>query len=77
MLGRGGMGEVLLAWDEILQRHVAIKKVRAVGPPDSVQRRRFLREARAVARLDHPAIVRVYHVLDRGDGDWLGLPTRR
>ena len=71
LLGRGGMGEVFLAWDEILQRHVAIKKVLAVGPPDSVQRQRFLREARAVARLDHPAIVRIYHVLDRGDGDWL------
>lgn len=71
LLGRGGMGEVFLAWDEVLQRPAAIKKVLAVGAPDSVQRQRFLREARAVARLDHPAIVRIYHVLDRDDGDWL------
>jgi len=71
LLGRGGMGEVFLAWDEILERHVAIKKVLAEVAAGSIQRQRFLREARAVARLDHPAIVRIYHVLERDDGDCL------
>lgn len=67
-LGRGGMGEVYLAWDEVLERHVAIKRVLGERLGDEVHRARFLREARAVARLDHPAIVRVHHVLER-DGD--------
>lgn len=75
LLGRGGMGEVYLAWDELLERHVAIKRVlndRLEGAWDDHRARaRFLREARAVARLDHPAIVRIYHVLERDDGDAL------
>ena len=71
LLGRGGMGEVFLAWDEILERHVAIKRVLPEAAADSPHRQRFLREARAVARLDHPAIVRIYHVLERQDGDCL------
>lgn len=71
LLGSGGMGEVFLAWDEILERHVAIKRISSLTPADANRRRRFLREARAVARLDHPAIVRIFHVLERDDGDRL------
>ncbi|MCB1036539.1 MAG: serine/threonine protein kinase, partial [Acidobacteria bacterium] len=70
-LGGGGMGEVFLAWDELLDRPVAVKRVRAEGQGDEVQRARFRREARAVARLNHPAIVQVFHVLERPDGDCL------
>ncbi len=71
MLGRGGMGEVYLAWDEMLERHVAIKRIRSDRLGDATSRARFLHEARAVARLDHPAIVRVYHVLERDDSQCL------
>lgn len=72
-LGSGGMGEVFEAWDERLRRHVAVKRLRicGVGSDTAELRRRFLREARAVARLDHPAVVRIHDVLERPDGDWL------
>jgi predicted Ser/Thr protein kinase len=59
-LGRGGMGIVLLARDERLDRPVALK----VLPPDLAgnreTRERFLREARMAAQLSHPNIVPVY-----------------
>ena len=60
----GGMGEVLLGHDDGLDRPVAIKRIRAEVAEDSVRRRRFQREARLAAKLDHSAIVRVYD-LDR------------
>jgi serine/threonine-protein kinase len=68
-LGQGGMGEVLLAWDERLERHVAIKRIRSDRPLDDGRRRRFRREARAVARLNHPAVVQIFDVLDTEDGE--------
>jgi serine/threonine-protein kinase len=61
VLGRGGMGEVLLAHDRRIGRDVAVKRLRSGSPaPDEVAR--FLREARIQARLDHPAIVPVYEL---------------
>lgn len=69
-LGRGGMGEVFLAWDERLHRHVAIKRIRADLDTDEHHRARFRREARAAARLSHPAIVQIHDILqleDAGD----------
>lgn len=67
-LGAGGMGDVWLAEDLELGRHVAVKRLR-VGPggvdPDLVNR--MLREARVVARLNHPGIVTL-HDLVREDG---------
>ena len=67
-LGRGGMGLVYRARDETLDRDVAIKFVlpeRLIGGEASA---RFLREARAVARLSHPNIMTLYDV-DR-EGAW-------
>ena len=67
VLGRGGMGEVVLAEDKTIGRRVAIKRMRAALPtPDAVAR--FLREARIQARLDHPAIVPVHEVGEDADG---------
>ncbi|HWA59351.1 MAG TPA: serine/threonine-protein kinase [Gemmatimonadales bacterium] len=66
-LGRGGMGIVYLARDVALDRPVAIKLLppNLAGLPDV--RQRFLREARAAARLSHPNIVPI-HSVDEADG---------
>ncbi|MEU5938372.1 serine/threonine-protein kinase [Micromonospora sp. NPDC047548] len=74
-LGQGGMGRVWKARDEVLHRDVAIKEL--VPPPGLTDeerremRERSLREARAIARLNHVNVVRVFDVL-RTDGDpWI------
>ncbi len=61
-LGRGGLGSVYEAWDEKLQRRVALKILHAFG--DQEARRRVLDEARKLAALRDPSIVTVHAVLD-------------
>jgi serine/threonine-protein kinase len=66
-LGVGGMGEVVTAWDEQINRNVAIKRMRA-RHPSATDVERFLREAQIQGRLDHPAIVPVHEVGRDRDG---------
>lgn len=61
-LGRGGIGVVYEAWDEKLQRKVALKMLHTA--PDAEARRRVLDEARKMAALRDPAIITVHAVLD-------------
>jgi tRNA A-37 threonylcarbamoyl transferase component Bud32 len=61
-VGRGGMARVLLAWDEGLGREVAIKILDRRYRDDPEVRNRFMQEARALARLAHPHIVRIYEL---------------
>jgi serine/threonine protein kinase/tetratricopeptide (TPR) repeat protein len=68
-IGAGGMGEVLLAHDTKLDRRVALKLLPEALADDPDVRVRFLREARAAARLDHPNIVAIYEV-----GEFEGRP---
>ena len=63
-LGRGGMAEVFKAYQESLDRHVAIKFMHAFLAEDPQFQQRFRREARSVAALHHPNIVQVI------DFDW-------
>src|SRR5215212_1233862 len=56
-----GMGRVYLAYDALLDRMVAVKFISAVDP-NSEARERFLIEARAAARLQHPNVAAVYRV---------------
>ncbi len=61
-LGAGGMGEVYLALDTKLDRQVAIKVLQPDSLAEENLKKRLLREARAVAKLDHPNICAVYDV---------------
>lgn len=71
IIGRGGMGIVLEAFDSRLQRHVAIKVLDPELADDEVSRQRFCREARAAASITHENVVAV-HQVERDGGD--GLP---
>ncbi len=68
LLGRGGMGAVYRAHDIDLNRDVAIKFVATDKLTDPDARARLLREARAAAGLDHPAICPVYEAGETPDG---------
>ena len=59
-LGSGGMGTVYRAFDERLQRDVAVKEIAGADP-------RVMREAQAAARLNHPGIVTLYELGSEGD----------
>ncbi|MGW2626924.1 protein kinase domain-containing protein [Micromonospora taraxaci] len=62
-IGRGGMGEVWLGHDTKLDRPVAVKFIRFPGgEPDKGYIRRFVRESRITARLEHPGVPAVYDV---------------
>ncbi|MFJ2512919.1 serine/threonine-protein kinase [Streptomyces sp. MAA16] len=77
-LGGGGMGTVWRARDLLLHRSVAVKEVRPADPglaeydPASARalRERVLREARALARVQHPNVVTIHHIVDGGEGTY-------
>jgi serine/threonine protein kinase len=66
LVGRGGMGDVYRAWDERLERWVALKLLPARLAGDEGFRERLLRESRLAASLDHPNVVPVY---EAGEAD--------
>jgi hypothetical protein len=68
-LGSGGMGVVYKGIDPSLNRPVAIKVLSPQWSTDPGARRRFTREARAVAAVSHPHVVTIYAV-----GEWRGRP---
>lgn len=63
-LGSGGMSRVYKCYDRDLDRNVAIKELRTELKENESVLERFLREAKIIARLDHPNIVRVYEFLE-------------
>jgi tetratricopeptide (TPR) repeat protein len=70
-LGAGGMGIVYEAYDPDLDRRVALKLLRTTDDDDG--RTRFLREAQAMARLDHPNVITVYDVGVAGEQVYIAM----
>lgn len=63
-IGEGGMGKVYEAYDKVLKRKAAIKRVRPELVRSAYVREQFLSEARMVALLRHPCIVEIYTVIE-------------
>jgi len=77
-LGEGGLGTVWEAEDASLRRRVAIKLARADTPLTDEHLARIEREARLVAQLDHPHVVRVYdYGVDAGFGPFIAMELLR
>ncbi|MFC9877904.1 serine/threonine-protein kinase [Nocardia salmonicida] len=81
-LGKGGMGTVWRAYDVALHREVALKEVRDLdesGADPGIHRERVLREARALARIAHPNVVAVHHIVDSDQYDhpWIVMELVR
>lgn len=73
LIGRGGFGEVYLARDLRLERDVAVKTIRwGLGGDEALER--FRREAKAVARLRHPAIMPVYQIGESAGVTFMVMP---
>ncbi|MEU7579592.1 serine/threonine-protein kinase [Streptomyces sp. NPDC041068] len=74
-IGRGGMGRVWRAQDEVLHRAVAVKELTAAQFVQEADRAvLFMRtqtEARAAARINHPAVVTVHDVVEYDDRPWI------
>ena len=66
VVGQGGMGVVFKAFDEQLRRTVAIKVMNRQLASSATARRRFIREARAAAGINHENVVTVYAVEEHG-----------
>lgn len=73
-IGKGGMGEVLLAYDTICGRKIALKKIRKDLMSLGNIQNRFLKEARITCQLTHPAIIPIYNIHKDQDLAYYTMP---
>ncbi|HZW73436.1 MAG TPA: protein kinase, partial [Caldimonas sp.] len=74
VLGSGGMAVVYSAHDPHLDRKVALKLLRTDAPAQADDvRTRLVREAQAMARIDHPNVIKVHEVGTHGDGVYIAM----
>ena len=73
-IGTGGMGEVLLAYDPICKRNVALKKIKPSLLGNEMITNRFLKEAKIASRLTHPSIVPIYSIHNDENGIYYTMP---
>ncbi|MGW3305389.1 serine/threonine-protein kinase [Streptomyces sp. NPDC001073] len=80
-IGFGGMGTVWRAFDELVDREVAVKQPRLPGDPEDEEFRRashrLYREARAAARVDHPSAVAIHDVVIEDELPWIVMELVR
>jgi Tol biopolymer transport system component len=70
-VGAGYSGTVYLAWDEVLERRVAVKELEPAFLKEPRLLQRFREEAQTMARLDHPNCVQVYDFFESAEGAYL------
>ncbi|WP_304088663.1 Stk1 family PASTA domain-containing Ser/Thr kinase [Phascolarctobacterium succinatutens] len=70
-VGYGGMAEVFLAHDQLLDRNVAVKMLRDQFLEDKELLEQFRREAKSAARLVHPYIINIYDVVSEGNNQYI------
>lgn len=73
-IGKGGMGEVFLAFDPICKREVALKRLKPDFWKKSALEKRFLHEARITASLAHPSIIPIYAIHVASDALYFTMP---
>jgi len=73
ILGKGGMGEVYVGFDETLERKVALKAIKAKSRLNPQAKARFLREARVLSQLEHPSICQIHDYIEGEETDFLVL----
>lgn len=73
-IGRGGMGEVFLAYDTVCGRRIALKKIRTDLLNHGQLYNRFLKEAHITSQLTHPAIIPIYTVHEEEDLIYYTMP---
>ena len=73
-IGKGGMGEVFLAYDTTCGRRIALKKIRSDLQEHKKMHNRFLREARITSQLTHPAIIPIYQIQKENKAIYYTMP---
>lgn len=80
-LGRGGMGRVWLAYDDKLERDVAVKELILPSEISKAERERFckraIREAKSAGKLNHPGVVTVHDVIECDGAPWIVMELIR